>query len=144
MENNTNKAANAADDVSLFEQVLRERDKEEIYFDFMIDNSRDFDIALVTMPDDYIIRMHDYYVRQEAKEEYLTEEGQINEKLERMREKISKLEELAVIQEHMSKPLTEEEKEEIRNIVAYVAEKQKVRKMGPIRRKIYEMSKKKK
>ena len=107
----------------------------------MRDNISDFNIALVTMPDDYIIRMYDYYIKTESRESFLKDEEEIDPRLNGLRDMIARLEEIPVIQEHMNRELDPEAKELINDTIRVIAEKQKVRKMGPIQKFIYQKRK---
>ena len=144
MKTNDGSKRSVEEELSLLEQVVRERNAELRYFDYMRDNIGDFNIALATMPDDYIIRMYDYYIKTESRENFLTDEGEINTRLEGLRNMIVRLEEIPVIQEHMNSGLDEEAKVLIDNSVKTVVEKQKVRKMWPIQRFIYKRINRKK
>ena len=130
-------------EASVLEQVVQERSTEHAIFDNMVDNENDFNIALVTMPDDYIIRMHDYYMGLEKRESFMCGE-KVTPRLERIQLMVSRLEDIPVVQEHMiPQSSTDEEVDLIAETVALIEERQRVRKMGPVRKLVYNMKKRK-
>ncbi|MBR6136798.1 MAG: hypothetical protein IKQ06_01430 [Bacilli bacterium] len=130
-----------SDDVSVLEQVVMERDAELRAFDNMIKDEQSFNLALVTMPDEYLVRLYDYLVKQESKYSFMVETDEEIALLNQLNRRIVKLEEFAVIQEHMTSHLSPEEKAEIEETAAMVEERQKVRKMGPVRKLVYNFNK---
>ena len=48
------------DETSLLEEAVMERNVMYSHFDSMIEDEGEFNITLVTMPDDYIINFHNY------------------------------------------------------------------------------------
>lgn len=130
------------DDLSVLEQVHREREAELRSFDCMIHSEKDFILALVTMPDDYIIRLYDYLLKKEETDSI--DDDRIEDVL-REREMIAKLEEIPVIQEHMCpKDLDEEEERFFQETMDILEEKHRVRSMGPVRKLVYNIRKKRK
>ena len=130
------------DDLSVLELVHREREAELRSFDCMIHSDKDFILALVTMPDDYIIRLYDYLLK---KEEIDSIDDDRIEDVLREREMIAKLEEIPVIQEHMSpKDLDEEDESFIQEPLDTLAGTKRVRNMGPVRKLVYNIRKKRK
>ncbi len=134
------KTLNDEEDVSLLEQNICEKDADYRYFDIMIDNNNEFNIAIATLPDEYILRMYDYYIRQEEKE---TDNSVVNAKLERLKSMISRLEDIPAVQDYIcaNSELSDEEQAEIDSIVKLIEERQKVKKMGPLCRFIYKKTK---
>lgn len=130
-----------SDDVSVLEQVMMERDAELRAFDNMIKDEQSFNLALVTMPDEYLVRLYDYLVKQESKYSFMVETEEEISLLNQLNRRIVKLEEFAVIQEHMTSHLSPKEKAEIEETAAMVEERQKVRKMGPVRKLVYNFNK---
>ena len=49
---------------SVLEQAVAEKNAEQFAFDTMIVDPSEFDLTLLTRPDDYIIRLHDYLMKQ--------------------------------------------------------------------------------
>ena len=68
----------------------------------------------------------------------------ITPRIERIQCMISRLEDIPIVQEHMTSKALEEEEKQIEEMVALVEEKQKVRKMGPIQRFVYDKKKRRK
>ena len=125
----------------LFLQVVEERRAKLRAFDNMVADDSTFNLTLVTMPDDYIIELYDYYVNLEKKCSFMVETDEQITYLEQLDRRIVKLEELAIIQEHMMSHLSPEEVQEIEETAALVEERQKVRKMGPVRKLVYNFNK---
>ena len=70
---------------------------------------------------------------------------EVDPRLERIKSMLLRLEDIAVVQEHMvEKSLTPEDVAQINEIVAKVSERQKLRKMGPVQKLVYNLSKKRK
>jgi len=128
-------------EVSVLEQVVMEREAELRAFDNMIFDDHSFNLALVTMPDDYIVRLYDYLVKQESKHSFMVETDEEFLLLDQLKNRISKLEDLDIIQEKMKSHLTPKELQEIDETAAIVEERQKVRKMGPVLKLVYNFNK---
>ena len=112
---------------------LKEREAEYRLFESMINDNCSFAIAVATMPDDFIIRMHDYLLVQEkiGKNAKTTD----LERIKRVKHMSSKLEEIEVVQQDM---LNKEEKRRIKVEVST----QKVKKFKPIRKIVDNMRRK--
>ena len=113
--------------------LAEQRSAEFCAFDNMIESEHDFVIAIVTMPDDYILRLHDYLVRKEA---VASEEA-----VDRLRNMVSRLEEIPVVQEHMNSIILERDKE-ISEIVQKLADR-KAKKAGFVKKFINNINKNK-
>ena len=102
------------------------KDKEAEYrlFESMIDDNCSFAIAIATMPDDFIIRMHNYLLLQEQK--IKNAKTKDVKRLNRVQHMSSKLEEIDVVQQDILKQ--EQRKIEV------VVETKKVKKLKPIRK----------
>lgn len=166
MKSNSIEGHSNQDDRSVLEIVVDERNEElrnaEIrraaaanhdYFAFegAIMDDADFKIALIQREDDFIIRLHDYLLSETKKIMDIDGDSNPSPRLVRINDMLSQLEGIPVVQEHvMQLTMSEEEQQPVEvapeqdtevaspdEIAALVMEKQKVRKMGPIRRYIY-------
>jgi len=132
-------------EVSVLEQVIMERDIKYRTFENMVEHDDEFNIAMVTMDDKFIIELYDYLVKQEKKHSFMADTKEVDPRLERIKSMLLRLEDIAVVQEHMvEKSLTPEDVAQINEIVAKVSERQKLRKMGPVQKLVYNLSKKRK
>lgn len=132
-------------EVSVLEQVTMERDIKYRTFENMVEHDDEFNIAMVTMDDKFIIELYDYLVKQEKKHSFMADTKEVDPRLERIKSMLLRLEDIAVVQEHMvEKSLTPEDVAQINEIVAKVSERQKLRKMGPVQKLVYNLSKKRK
>ena len=123
---------------SVLEEVWEERNAELNFFDAMIADPSDFlNHLIVVIPDDQIIRFYDYLVKKQRDlESPFNENGKETIEYGNVMTLIMKLEELEVIESH--KKEQEAEAEIVtEQILANLAERQKVKKMGPIRRALY-------
>ncbi len=100
---------------------------EQRLFESMVNDDCSFAIAVATMPDDFIIRLHDYLLKQGVKQELSPEIN--HERLERLKYMISKLEDIEVVQKHMEDINQSKEQNKTR-----VIEIQAVKKIGPFKR----------
>lgn len=91
------------EETSLLEQVVEERSAELFYFDALIEDDSEFNISMVTMPDDFILRLHSYLIRKERRESFLHQDEAFDPVSARLHNMISRLEDLSVVQEHMNK-----------------------------------------
>ncbi len=130
------------EDKSVLEEVLEERNKELTMFDYIIDSDNEFNLILAIMPDEFIIKLYEYLAKLERRESFLMDEDDINERLFLLRDRMAALERLDIIIKHNEKYLDESTKKEVNDGVKTVVEKQKVRKMGPLRRYFYNKHKK--
>ena len=107
---------------SVLEEVVEERSLLLSQFDNMIEHEDEFNIQFVTNPDDnYFIQFYDYLLKVEKKLSFMKsdEEKAEDATLERISRMIGRLETVALIEE-----------------------KQRVRKMGPVRKLVYNIQKK--
>ena len=133
------------EEVSVLEQVIKERDLKYRTFENMIEHDDEFNIAIVTMNDEFIIELYNYLVKLEKKHSFMADTDVVDPRLERIKSMLLRLEDLAVVQEHMvEKSLTPEDVAQINETVALITERQKVRKMGPVQKLVYNLSKKRK
>ncbi len=133
------------EEASVLEQVIMERDIKYRTFENMVEHDDEFNIAMVTMDDKFIIELYDYLVKQEKKHSFMADTNEVDPRLERIKSMLLRLEDLAVVQEHMvEKSLTPEDVAQINEIVAKISERQKLRKMGPVQKLVYNLSKKRK
>jgi len=130
------------EDKSVLEEVLEERNKELTMFDYIIDSDNEFNLTLAIMPDEFIIKLYEYLVKLERRESFMMDEDDINERLFLLRDRMAALERLDVIMKHNEKDLDASTINKINDTVKTVVEKQKVRKMGPLRRYFYNKYKK--
>ncbi len=132
-----------------------EANKDYFAFEGAIMDDTDFKIVMIQREDDFIIRLHDYLLGETKKIMDMDTSSDPSPRLVRINDMLSQLEGIPVVQEHvMQLTMSEEEKEQEQQpvevapeqetadvspdaIAALVMEKQKVRKMGPIRRYIY-------
>jgi len=123
---------------SLFQQVWEERSAELNFFDAMIvDPSDFFNHLIVVIPDDQIIRFYDYLVsRQRKLEKSFTDDYKGTVEYGNIMTLIMKLEELEVIDDHKKEQAAEAEMI-TGQIMAKIEERQKVKKLGPIGRILY-------
>ena len=131
------------DSTSLLEEAVMERNVMYSHFDSMIEDEGEFNITLVTMPDDYIINFHNYLLKLAKRQSFMMENPAFDPKLARLENMISRLEDIPCVQEDMNQKTTKEEEAQIDEAVRIIEERQKVRKMGPIQRFIYNQTKKK-
>lgn len=130
------------EDKSVLEEVLEERNKELTMFDYIIDSDNEFNLTIAIMPDEFIIKLYEYLVKLERRESFMMDEDDINERLFLLRDRMAALERLDVIMKHNEKDLDASTINKINDTVKTVVEKQKVRKMGPLRRYFYNKYKK--
>jgi len=123
---------------SVLETVWEERNAELNFFDGMIADPADFlGHLIVVIPDDQIIRFYDYLVKKQKKlESPFNENGKETIEYANVMTLIMKLEELEVIDNHKKEQEAEAERV-TEEIMRQKEEHQKVKKMGPIRRLIY-------
>ena len=123
---------------SVLEEVWEEKNVELNFFDALIVDPSDFlNHLIVVLPDDQIIRFYDYLVKRQSKlEDSFDEAAKETVEYGNVMTLIMKLEELEVIESH--KKEQEAEAEIVtEQILANLAERQKVKKMGPLRRALY-------
>ena len=130
------------EDKSVLEEVLEERNKELTMFDYIIDSDNEFNLTIAIMPDEFIIKLYEYLVKLERRESFMMDEDDINERLFLLRDRMAALERLDVIMKYNEKDLDASTINKINDTVKTVVEKQKVRKMGPLRRYFYNKYKK--
>ena len=123
---------------SVLEEVWEERNVELNFFDALIVDPSDFlNHLIVVLPDDQIIRFYDYLVKRQRKlESPFNENGKETIEYGNVMTLIMKLEELKVIEDH-KKELEAEAELVTEQIMKNIEERQKVKKMGPIRRALY-------
>ena len=123
---------------SVLEKVLEERNRELNFFDAMIADPTDFlGHLIVVIPDDQIIRFYDYLVKKQRKlESPFNENGKETVEYANVMILIMKLEELEVIDNHKKEQQAEADKI-TEQIMKNIEERQKIKKMGPIRKMFY-------
>lgn len=123
---------------SVLEEVWEEKNVELNFFDALIVDPSDFlNHLIVVLPDDQIIRFYDYLVKRQRKlESPFNENGKETIEYGNVMTLIMKLEELKVIEDH-KKELEAEAEIVTEQIMKNIEERQKVKKMGPIRRALY-------
>ncbi|MBQ4031607.1 MAG: hypothetical protein II625_07605 [Bacilli bacterium] len=123
---------------SVLEEVWEEKNVELNFFDALIVDPSDFlNHLIVVLPDDQIIRFYDYLVKRQRKlESPFNENGKETIEYGNVMTLIMKLEELEVIETH-KKELEAEAEIVTEQIMKNIEERQKVKKMGPIRRALY-------
>ena len=123
---------------SVLEEVWEEKNVELNFFDALIVDPSDFlNHLIVVLPDDQIIRFYDYLVKRQRKlESPFNENGKETIEYGNVMTLIMKLEELKVIEDH-KKELEAEAELVTEQIMKNIEERQKVKKMGPIRRALY-------
>ena len=150
MEPNKGEEHPVYEEESVLEQVVRERNMKINTFENMIVNESDFNLALVTMPDDFILELYDYLAKLSKRSAFmLGEEDRTNEeynkqfeRLDRINAMLLRLEDLEVVQNHMvRKDLTPEDVAQINETVAILKEKQDYRKKGPVGKAIHRLVK---
>ena len=92
---------------SVLEQVRDEREKQLLMFETMEKDESSFNLALVTMPDDFIIDLYKYLVKKERRLGFLADDAKDSPELARAKEMITKLEDLEVIQKLLVKEAEE-------------------------------------
>ena len=123
---------------SLLEPVVKEQNLDHFYFDTLIDDETEFNLTLVTMPDDYIIRLHDYLVRKESVRDAELGDEPFDPTLARLQNMLSRLENIPVVQKHLQEmTMTKEDQAVIEESARIVADKQAYQKKGPIGRAIH-------
>ncbi len=123
---------------SVLETVIAEREAEYNYYDSIIADPSEFlGLLIAVLPDEQIIRFYDYLVKRQRKlESSFDEEATKTVEYANVMRLIMKLEEIDAIDAHKKEEqakadsVTEE-------IVKKLEERRKVKKMGPIRRAIY-------
>lgn len=125
---------------SVLEQVVAEKNAEQYAFDTMIADASEFDLTLLTRPDDYIIRLHDYLMRELNQVSFASSNPEHDPKITRINTMLSRLEDIPAVQKHMKKQADDQ----VEETVAIITERQKVRKMGPLQRWLYEKMKNRK
>ena len=125
---------------SVLEKAVEEKNAEHFAFDTMIADPSEFDLTLLTRPDDYIIRLHDYLMRQLNQISFASSNPEHDPKITRINNMLSRLEDIPAVQEHIN----QQTDKQVEETVALVAERQRVRKMGPLQRLFYERMKKRK
>lgn len=129
---------------SLFEEAVEEYNKQLSMFDNIIFSDNEFNLNIAIMPDDFIIELYKYLIKLERRESFFLEDDSFNERLMTIKNRIVALERLDVIDNYLSSLVPEDVKRKVNDTVKTVVEKQKVRKMGPIRKWFYNMNKKQK
>ncbi len=123
---------------SVLETVWEERNAELNFFDAMIADPTDFfSHLIVVIPDDQIIRFYDYLVDKQRKlESPLNENGKETVEYAHVMMLIMGMENLKIIDNYKNEQQAEADMI-TEEIVRIIGERQKVKKMGPIRRAIY-------
>lgn len=123
---------------SVLETVIAEREAEFNYFDAMIADPSDFLGHLIAvLPDEMIIKFYDYLVKKQQKlESPFNENGTETVEYANVMTLIMKLEEIEVIDEHKKEQQAQAELV-TEEIMKKLEERRKVKKMGPIRRALY-------
>ena len=109
----------------------------------ILHNNEIYSISYALLPDCYITKLYDFLLRL-AKLESVKSEGEKTPRLEKIKETISKLELIPSVQQHIWENTPTKQEVEINEMVALIEEKQKLRKMGPVRKYVYQKIKKKK
>lgn len=130
---------------SVLEQVRMERELELQKFEGIMNyDDTQFAIYLVTTPsDEEIIRFHEFLAKKEKQLSFMREEGKEDVTLTRIKAMLSKLEDQPIVQEHMQQTaLTPEEETQINETVRFVEERQRIKKMGPVQKLVYNIKQK--
>lgn len=124
---------------SVLETVIAEREAEYNYYDSIIADPSEFlGLLIAVLPDEQIIRFYDYLVKRQRKlEGSFDEEATKTVEYANVMTLIMKLEEIAVIDEHKKEQEQAQADKVTEEIVKKIEERRKVKKMGPIRRAIY-------
>lgn len=129
---------------SLFEEAVEEYNRQLSMFDNIIFSDNEFNLNIAIMPDDFIIELYKYLIKLERRESFFNDDDSFNERLMTIKNRIVALERLDVIENYLSSLVPEDVKQEVAETVKISTEKKKVRRMGPIRKWIYNMNKKQK
>ncbi len=130
---------------NVLEQVKREIEAEERYFDLIIEDEREFNLARVTMEDERILRLYKYIAKKVKRLSFMDDNNENISVVMHLKDMMAKLEDIDVVQDYLTpKQLTPEEQKQIDDTVALIQEKQKVKNMGPIRKLVYNYNKKRK
>ena len=128
--------------VSVLEQVKAERDAQLRRFEHLLTDTSEYAVFVATTSDEELIEFYEFIARKEKQLSFIREDEN-DENLMRIRTLLSKLEDLPVIQERLNRQeLTPEEQEEINRTVQFISERQKLKKMGPVKKLVYNIQKK--
>lgn len=117
--------------------------KEQKEYEALYDVIHHYDqmnLTLAMMPDRYVTKFYDFMIRL-ARIESEKNPDQETPKLRKLREKIASLEQVPAVRDYIWE--STKEPNDVDEIVALIEERQKVRKMGPIRKYVYKKTKKK-
>lgn len=128
--------------LSDLEDAMKEEKLEQSQFELYIQDNHDFDMALLTMPDDHIIRLYDYLLREEEKYHFVKDPELRDMRTPRICDMLNRLDTYPFIQEHVNQQnLTPEEMQEaVGTNVALLSQRQKVKKKGSIRTWVYNLT----
>ena len=129
---------------SLFEETIDEFNQEQNAFENIINSDNEFNLVIAIMPDEYLINLYNYLLKIEKKESFMLGEDGFSERLFMIRTRLAKLESIPEIADYNFSKLSKEEQDSVREGVETVKGKQKVHKMGPLTRRIYDRIHKKK
>ena len=117
----------------------QEKKEYEAFYD-VIHHYDDMNLVLAVMPDHLVTKFYNFMLWFASME---SEKGkkQDTPKMKKIKDTISSLEQTPAVQNYLWE--STKEKDEIDEIVALIEERQKVRKMGPIRKYVYKKTKKK-
>ncbi|MBR3210479.1 MAG: hypothetical protein IKF71_00885 [Bacilli bacterium] len=138
------KQINGKEDFLDSTQQKRIREMSEVdVFSEALHNNEMYDISWILLPDCYAIKLYDYLLRL-VELENVKGEVKKPQRLKKIKDILLKLELLPSVQQHIWEITPTEQDAEIDAMVALVEEKQKLRKMGPVRKYIYQKQKEKK
>lgn len=126
------------DDNGSMEQRRNDMTEDEMFYE-VLHHYDNMNIALAVLPDCYITRFYDFMIKL-ASAESSKSEKKGTAKLQKIKDMIASLEQVPAIQDHILEKTKEQN--EIDEIVALIEERQKVHKMGPIRKYVYMKRKK--
>lgn len=119
---------------------LQEKKEYETFYE-VIHRYDNMNLVLAVMPDHLVTKFYNFMLWY-ADMESQKGKNKDTPKMKKIKDTISSLEQTPGVQNYLWE--STKEKDEIDEIVALVEEKQKVRKMGPIRKYVYQKRKKKK
>ena len=124
---------------SVLETVIAEREAEYSYYDSIIADPSEFlGVLIAVLPDDQIIRFYDYLVKRQSKlEDSFDEAAKETVEYGNVMTLIMRLEEIEAIDAHKKEQEQAQAELVTEEIVKKLEERRKLKKMGPIRRAIY-------